>query len=190
MVKFGIISELGDGDNLGFARVSFDDSDFVSDWLSLPSVGTTSTAQWVPVAVNSQVACMMDDAMEQGVIVAVLWSDKDRPPEWASSDTFGIRFADGAEIIYNHKDHKLAVNAPDTNIEIVCKKMTVSGDLSVGGATDVSGDISTNGKVSAIGDISTTSGDVKTAIVTLGTHIHTTSTGPSGPPTPPAPPTP
>lgn len=195
MWKFGIISQLGEGENLGYARVSFDDSDFVSDWLSLPSMATTTAKQWIAPAVNSQVVCLMDAEGEQGAIVAVLWSDTDRPPQFATSDTIGIQFADGAEFFYDSSKHKLTLNAPDTEVSVSCKKLIINGDVeangdvAISGMADVAKDIKTKAGISAVGDIATKA-DIKTAVVTLNTHIHTTPTGPSGPPTPPAPPTP
>lgn len=89
MMRLGIISELGSGENLGYARVSFDEVGIVSGWLALPSAATRSTKQWTPLEVNTQVACLMDDRCEQGVIVMALWSSVDMPPDWVGAETIG-----------------------------------------------------------------------------------------------------
>ena len=34
MFRLGIISEIGEGENLGYARVSFDENEIVSGWLA------------------------------------------------------------------------------------------------------------------------------------------------------------
>jgi phage baseplate assembly protein V len=131
MLRLGIVSELGEGENLGYCRVSFDESGFVSGWLALPSFATKTAKAWTPVEVNSQVACLMDSECEQGVVVASLWSEADTPPEWAGKDTVGVAFADGAEVYYNADEKKLTVNAPASEVSVTCKSLSVGADESV-----------------------------------------------------------
>ena len=50
MFRLGIISEIGEGENLGYARVSFDENEIVSGWLAMPSMATYKTKHWVPTA--------------------------------------------------------------------------------------------------------------------------------------------
>ncbi len=161
MLRLGIISELGDGKNAGFARVLFDENDVVSGWLALPSMATKTAKQWMPVEVNSQVVCLMDNDCEQGCIVLVLWSTIDTPPEWSSADTMGIKYADGSEVYYDAKTHKLTVNAPDAELSITCKKLNVEGEIT---ATK-----------------EVTAGQMK---IKLTQHKHSTPSGVSGVPTP------
>lgn len=185
MLRLGVISELGDSENLGFARVSFDDCEIVSGWLPLPSMNTRTAKQWVPVEVNSQVACLMDDLCEQGCVVAVLWSATDTPPDWATADTLGMRFADGAEIYYDASTHTLSVNAPDAELNFKCKKLSVEGEVSITGTTRIQGDTNIDGDASISGDIKAT-GEVTAGPIgiALTKHKHTTPMGPSGPPIP------
>lgn len=173
MLRLGIISEIGKGENLGYARVSFDENEIVSGWLAMPSLSTKSTKHWVPVEVNAQVACLMDERCEQGAIVLVLWSDTDTPPGWAGPDTMGVQFADGAEVFYNTKTHKLAVNAPDAELTIKCTKLNIEGEVNIKGNTNVTGEVVASDEVTA--------GLLK---IKLTTHTHPTGVGPSGPPTP------
>ena len=179
MFRLGIIAELGEGENLGYARVSFDDDDFVSGWLALPSTNTRTAKQWIPVEVNSQVACHLDDLCEQGYIAAVLWSTADTPPKWASPDTIGILFADGAEFYYDAKVHTLTINAPDSEVNITCAKLNVTGEVNIKGETSIEGDTSVTGEVTATVEV--TAGAQKIA---LTKHKHPTPAGVSGPPTP------
>lgn len=172
-MRTGIISELGEGENLGYARVYFDDRDIVSGWLSLPSTNTKSTKQWIPVEVKSQVACLLDEGGEQGCIVMVLWSTDDTPPEWASPDVYGILFADGSEFFYDVKAHKLTVNAPDAELNIKCKKLNIEGEVNIEGNTNVEGEVTVTEEVTA--------GDMK---IKLTKHKHPTPVGVSGLPTP------
>ena len=41
MFRLGIISEIGEGENLGYARVSFDENEIVSGWLAIPDRKST-----------------------------------------------------------------------------------------------------------------------------------------------------
>lgn len=173
MLRLGIISEIGEGENLGYARVAFDEIGIVSGWLAMPSLSTKTTKHWVPVEVNAQVACLMDENCEQGAIVLVLWSSEDVPPGWAGPDTMGVQFADGTEVFYNSKDHKLLVNAPDAELAITCKKLNIEGEVNITGNTNVTGEIVASDEVTA--------GKQK---ITLTGHKHPTNTGVSGPPTP------
>lgn len=173
MLRTGIISELGEGKNIGFARVHFDDRDFVSGWLPLPSTNTRNNKQWVPAAVNSQVACIMDAQCEQGFIAMVLWSAADQPPAWASPDTMGVMFADGTEVYYDTKTHKLTVNAPDAELNVKCTKLNIEGEVNIKGNTNVTGEV--------VATVEVTAGSRKIA---LTKHKHPTPNGVSGPPTP------
>lgn len=163
MLRFGKISELGKGENLGFARVHFDETDIASGWLQLPSTNTKaeSVKDWKPVAVNSQVACHMDDACEQGYIAMVLWSNTDTPPEWANDKNIGIEFPDGTKVFYDWSDRTLTVDAPGAELNIKCKKLNIDSDVFV------------TGEVTA-----------GPTAIKLTQHTHTSYMGPTGPPIP------
>jgi phage baseplate assembly protein gpV len=172
MVRFGLVCELGKGEDLGYARVYFDDVEIISDWLALPSCATLKAKCWIPIEINSQVACVIDDDTEQGFIANVLWSETDMPPEeWSTEDTMGIMFADGAEFYYDFKNKKLMVNAPGSELNITCKSLNVKGEVNIEGKTTVTGEIEATTEV--------TVGEIK-----LTKHLHTTPVGVSGGPTP------
>jgi len=171
MLRLGVISELGSGEHLGFARVSFDEVGMVSGWLSLPSLGTKTVKIWYPIAINSQVACLMDDICEQGVIVAALWSKTDMPPKWAKENIIGIKFSDGVNVLYDSKEQKLIIDAPDSDINMTCKTLNLTGDLHLSGDQTVSGDV-------------TAKGEVTSGVIKLTQHKHPTPSGVSGIPTP------
>lgn len=173
MLRLGVISEIGENENKGYARVSFDENGIVSGWLAMPSMSTKTTKQWVPVEINSQVACLMDENCEQGAIVLVLWSNDDTPPDWASPDTMGVLFADGTEIYYDSAAHKLSVNAPDAELAIKCTKLNVEGEVNIKGNTNVTGEVTATKEVTA--------GAQK---IKLTQHKHPTAMGVSGTPTP------
>lgn len=173
MMRLGIISEMGAGEYMGYARVYFDDLDIVSGWLALPSTGTKGTKQWVPMAVNTQVACLMDDQCEQGCIEMALWSAQDTPPEWAAPYTRGIQFPDGTEVYYDAKEHRLYINASGAELNIKCGKLNIEGEVNIKGNTNVKGEIIASDEVTA-----------GTEKIKLTTHTHPTGVGPSGKPIP------
>lgn len=177
MLRFGIISELGGGENVGFARVSFDDTGIVSGWLSLPSGGTHTAKDWRPLEVNTQVACLMDSACEQGAIVLALWSFTDTPPDWATANTTGIQYADGTAIYYDTESKRLTVAAPDAELSIECKTLNITGAVNIEGETNIKGDTKVMGEVTATKEV--TAGQIK-----LTQHKHPTPVGVSGIPTP------
>ncbi|MCD8173809.1 MAG: phage baseplate assembly protein V [Alistipes sp.] len=173
---------MGTGEYLGYARVHFDERDIVSDWLPLPSHNTRDVKHWVPVGVHSQVACEMDENCEQGVITMVIWSAGDRPPDWASENTAGVLYPDGTEIYYDWEQKKLTANAPESEINITCKKLNVKGEVAINGKTAIKGDASIDGETTVTGEVTAGAGSPKQTKVT--THTHTTNVGPSGPPIP------
>ena len=203
MIRFGLISELGTGENAGYARVHFDDVDMVSDWLALPSLATKTAKHWIPIEVNSQVGCVIDDETQQGFIAIVLWSDTDTPPEWANENTMGILFADGAEVYYDSESHTLTVNAPDSELNIKCKSLNVEGEVNIKGETTIEGETTIKGDTSVTGDIAATgdmeasgnvtaktgnikatAGDVTAGLTSLSNHVHSNGNygAPTGPP--------
>ncbi len=202
MIRFGLLSELGTGENAGYARVHLDDVDIVSNWLALPSFATKSAKHWIPIEINSQVGCIIDDDTQQGFISIVLWSETDTPPEWANENTMGIMFADGAEFYYDSKSKTLTVNAPDSELNIKCKslnvdaEMNITGDTKIKGKTTIdgdtkfTGDMDFTGKIEATGNITSKTGNIEASLgdvkagplgISLQLHKHPTSMGPSGP---------
>jgi len=160
MLRYGLINELGKGENLGFARVEFDELDIKSGWLSLPCSGSKGVKSWVTFPVNTQVAVLMHRDGEQGEIIGSTWSDTDTPPDFANNSTRGIEFPDGTKIFYDWKAKKLTINTGST------------GSIEITGNVKVTGSIEATSEVSAM----TIAGKVS-----LSKHIHTAN---STPPTP------
>lgn len=161
MLRYGLINELGTGENLGFARVYFDELNIKSGWLALPTSGTKGVKSWVTFPVETQVAVIMHRDGEQGEIIGSTWSEVDAPPSFANDHTRGIEFPDGTVIYY------------DWNT----KKLTVSG-----ATIEITGNVKVNGSIEATLEVSAMTLTTK---VTLSKHIHTGNLGlPTSPPTP------
>jgi len=164
MLRYGLIVELGVNENLGFARVFFDELEIKSGWLSLPTTGTKEIKDWKTFPEGTQVAVLMHRDGEQGEIIGSTWSETDAPPDFASKNTRGISFPDGTKVVYDWNLHKLFVSSTNENmeIEITCKKLKVNGEIE---ATQ---------QISAMTMTPTTT-------VTLSGHTHTAN---NTPPTP------
>lgn len=91
-------------------RVQFPDHDnMVSDWLPVgvqKSLGDFD--YWLP-DLQTQVACLMDENYEFGVVVCAIYSDADLPPI-SNPDLFYKQFKDGTNIQYDRAAHKLSAN--------------------------------------------------------------------------------
>lgn len=91
-------------------RVEFPDHDnMVSGWLPVgvqKSLGDHD--YWMP-DLQTQVACLMDENYEFGVVVCAIYSDADLPPV-TGKDLYYRRFKDGTIIQYDRASHKLTAN--------------------------------------------------------------------------------
>ena len=148
-LKYGIISEIDYAS--GTARVFIDELDIVTDWLTLPKRINENKI----FSIKQQVSILIHENGEDGMILLEEPHDGNRPPSWASDHTEGVQFKDGTTIIYDTESKKLQINAGAGEIEFVCSKLTVSGDVIAG-----------------------------TEQISLVNHIHTTPVGPSGKPIP------
>lgn len=77
MLRFGIISQINP--NLAQARVNFGDDDSTSFWLPILQTKTLKDKFYSIPDVGEQVACLMDDNSEDGVILGAVYSSEDIP---------------------------------------------------------------------------------------------------------------
>lgn len=105
-----------------YARVRFDDLDGLET--AMIPVGVRKSLKdrdyWMPDP-GEQVAVLLDEAAETGVILCAIYSAAD-PPPISDPDKFHRRFDDGTVIEYDRKGHKLTVNcAGDVEIRAAGK---------------------------------------------------------------------
>jgi len=107
-------------------RVQFTDYDnLVSAWLPVgvqKSLGDYD--YWLP-DLNTQVACLMDENYEFGVVVCAIYSDVDLPPI-SNPELYYKHFKDGTIIQYDRAAHKLTASV-NGNIEVTATG-TISSD--------------------------------------------------------------
>ncbi|TAE33242.1 MAG: phage baseplate assembly protein V, partial [Candidatus Kapaibacterium sp.] len=114
MYKTGIVTEA----KPGFCRVQLADVDIITDWLPIAYHGTTTYKDHHPYQVNQQVACVMDDQLDDGCIVGAIYNSEgaiynseDTPSTQANKHTWLKEFADGTTISYNSQTKLLKVDA-------------------------------------------------------------------------------
>ena len=104
MLKYGIISD----SKPGFAKVIFpQDDNIVTDWLPICVPFSLGDKIVWSLKINTQVACMMDEHCEEGIILGATYNDEDIPPNDAD---FEIEFEDGTKITYDKTAGELKAN--------------------------------------------------------------------------------
>lgn len=77
MLRFGIVSQI-DPINVQ-ARVSFEDDESTSFWLPILQTKTLKDKFYAMPDIGEQVACIMDENSEDGVILGAIYSTEDVP---------------------------------------------------------------------------------------------------------------
>ncbi|TCW31404.1 phage baseplate assembly protein V [Gulbenkiania mobilis] len=115
-LRFGFVTAL---DEAGCrVRVQFPDLDGLeSYWLHVPHPKTHRDKHYCLPDVGEQVACLLDGAGEEGVVLGAIYSERDPAPV-ASVDKHHVVFDDGTLIDYDRASHKLFIHCVG-DIEIV-----------------------------------------------------------------------
>lgn len=210
MLRFGNITEVDPAK--GYARVTFTDDGIVSDWLQFLTLGAIKDNFSHTFSINEQVACLMDENSEEGIILGAIFNDK-TPPNNGGDGIFRVKFDDDSVIEYNRNSHEYTldikgkinitaqtevnINALNANIiataiaKIQAPAIQLTGAVAISGGLTVGGTITAPGGGAISGDFEV-SGEIKGATVTdgtisLGNHKHTgvqTGGGTSGTPIP------
>jgi phage baseplate assembly protein V len=166
MIIYGIISEIGTGDNAGKCRVEFEALDgIVSDWLPVVVPFSGDNKRVYAVNVNECVVCLMDKTAEDGVIIGKYYDTDNSAPE-SGDEVDYIEYSDGTKIKYDIANSKLEVEFKG---EVVIK---ASGVITLdNNEVKVTGDLKVDGSIEAIGNVKGM--EVENGQGTaLGTHIH------------------
>lgn len=195
MLRFGNITEVDP--SKGYARVTFTDDGIVSDWLQFLTIGAIKDNFSHTLSVNEQVACLMDENSEEGVILGAIFNDK-TPPNNAGDGIFRVKFDDDSVIEYNRNSHEykldikgkinvsadteinitsttgeVNINALNVNVSATAIAKITAPAIQLNGAVAISGAVTIGGTMSApsggpiSGNLEMT-GDVKGATVTAG----------------------
>lgn len=108
MLKFGIVTNIDE--KQAAARVQFqDDDDIPSDWLPVLQAKTLKDKFYILPDIGEQVACLMDENLEDGVILGAIYSDEDTCPVM-SKDKIVAKFQDGSSIEIDKPAGDLTLN--------------------------------------------------------------------------------
>ena len=107
MLRFGKISNI-DPEKC-YARVRFTDDEIVSDWLQIIVLGAISNQFFHIFDINEQVACLMDENSEEGVIIGAVFNDS-KSPSNGNKDLVRVQFSDDSFIEYNRASHEYNIN--------------------------------------------------------------------------------
>lgn len=108
----------------GSVKVSFDDVDVPSGWLTVCYPKTLEDKAYWMLDVGEHVRCIMDEYLEDGAVLGAIYSSADAVP-WASADRFGWTFKDGGSFSYDRSTGELDVTS------MGAAKITIGGDAQV-----------------------------------------------------------
>ena len=107
-LKYGIVKNINPKDCT--AKVLLPDLDnMLSPWLQLCYPFAYADMSYFMPKVGSQVACILDENLETGVIIGSIYNKQDSPPV-TDENKFHTQFEDGTVIEYDKKYHKLDIN--------------------------------------------------------------------------------
>ena len=113
MLKFGIVTAINP--LTAKARVEFADDNILSYWLPILQKKTLKDKFYSIVDIGEQVACLMDENSEDGVILGSIYTSLDVVPG-ITKDQHIAKFEDGSFIEYNKENQMLTIVAKTVNI--------------------------------------------------------------------------
>ncbi len=113
MLKFGIVTTINP--LTAKARVQFSDDDITSYWLPVLQQKTLKDKYYSMVDIGEQVACLMDENSEDGVILGAIYTNLNSVPG-ISQNQHLIKFEDGSFIEYNKETQMLTIVAKTLNV--------------------------------------------------------------------------
>lgn len=192
MLKFGIIGEV----KPGFARVIFhDEDDLLTDWLPVLVRKSFDDKESWQLTVKEQVAVMMDDTFETGVILGAIYSGSEGPDGQEGAGKFRKVFRDGSVIEFNANTGDLAASITgkctvtaaggikaETTAQIEGKAgisatieapvINLTGNVAVSGSLSAASIATTGGGTISAPGGTIEAADVKAGTVSLKDHKH------------------
>lgn len=118
---------------------------FTSGWFFVPQLCTVKDKSYNTMALNTLVAAVCTDDMQDGCIIGALYNDEDICILSDKNKKY-IFFEDGTKIMYDKKDNDLIIDAiKSVNLKAVQTNFTT--DLKIKGNLDVDGDITSSGDI-------------------------------------------
>lgn len=113
MLRFGIVSQINPV--LAQARVNFDDDDSTSFWLPILQTKTLKDKFYSIPDIGEQVACLMDENSEDGVILGSIYSTEDVPVV-TSEKQISLNLENNALINIDKETNTLTITFQNINL--------------------------------------------------------------------------
>ena len=113
MLKFGTVTNINP--LMAKARVQFAEDNITSYWLPILQKKTLKDKYYSVVDIGEQVACLMDENSEDGVILGAIYTNLDEVPAISNLQHL-IKFEDGSFIEFNRDTQMLTIVAKTLNI--------------------------------------------------------------------------
>lgn len=113
MLRFGIVSQINP--LLAQARVNFGDDDSTSFWLPILQTKTLKDKFYSIPDVGEQVACLMDENSEDGVILGAIYSTEDVPVV-TSEKQISLNLENNALINIDKETNTLTITFQNINL--------------------------------------------------------------------------
>lgn len=159
MLRFGIVSQI-DPINVQ-ARVSFEDDESTSFWLPILQTKTLKDKFYSMPDIGEQVACLMDENSEDGVILGAIYSTEDVPAVTSEK-----------QISLNLENNSLINIDKETNsLNITFENINLNGNINHTGKL-----INTDG-IKSNSDITDKTSSMQAMRDTYNPHTHTGNQG-------------
>lgn len=159
MLRFGIVSQ-NDPINVQ-ARVSFEDDESTSYWLPILQTKTFKDKFYSMPDIGEQVACLMDENSEDGVILGAIYSSEDLPSVTSEK-----------QISLNLENNSLINIDKETNsLNITFENINLNGNINHTGKL-----INTDG-IKSNSDITDKTSSMQAMRDTYNPHTHTGNQG-------------
>ena len=159
MLRFGIVSQI-DPINVQ-ARVSFEDDESTSFWLPVLQTKTLKDKFYAMPDIGEQVACLMDENSEDGVILGAIYSSEDVSAT-QSEKQLSVNLEDGSYINADKENQTLTV---------AFSKMKLIGNIEHEGTFTNTAGIKSNA------DITDKTSSMQAMRDTYNSHTHTGNQG-------------
>ena len=159
MLRFGIVSQI-DPINVQ-ARVSFEDDESTSFWLPILQTKTLKDKFYAMPDIGEQVACLMDENSEDGVILGAIYSAEDVSTT-QSEKQLSVNLEDGSYINADKENQTLTV---------AFSKMKLIGNIEHEGTFTNTAGIKSNA------DITDKTSSMQAMRDTYNSHTHTGNQG-------------
>lgn len=158
----------------GFAQVQFPDLDgLVSAWLPMVVKKTLKDKECFTLDVGEQVACVLDENFENGVVLGAVYSDADAPPV-ESPDKLRFQFFDGGSFEYDRSSGTLAIVTTGPVDVTAAGHVTVKSPVGVTLDTPITtctGDLLVKKKLTYQGGMAGSGGSGAAAVIDGGVQV-------------------